>query len=1067
MRTPYNVLKEKFDQVSKRIEKYETYCEELEKDNNDLKMHYKSLFDSIKQKKDVSQVFTKSIPKVNVSDKIYTSESSKPISKKGNIHTDLMLYYKIPKLPLHNGLKSLACDKDVMEMCQYVSQCKLMEVFVIHPISEPDLVDNEFDPLFSYPDNNTCKNKPSESNPAKGPSESNPAKRPCESNAGKSFSESNDGKRGSGSSNVKRPSGSNKGKRPIVIEDDDGSDSSEYSGDSEDSDDSDFDIGDEDIIGDVDVDMDDFRKHTDENVEWTECTEKEVQVPPPFDYEEVDLEEFGSGTESDDPECERKRALKKLAKAHRPVDGLVYSDNFYIGQCLANKTLIKEMVSKIAVAQRRQLWLSRNDKTRMTAECRGKVPVFNDGGPVCKESGPLENKPKGDSVKCNKKSKKKGQVGESIKCPCSIGMCTASFLSKEIEEAIKPDPRVPIASLKDQLQRKYELGLSDMKIFRAKQMAEERLFGDWAKQYAQLRQFAIGIERKNSRNKLSRLMWKDNGFKAGKRDLLGLDGCFLSGPYPGQILTAVGVDPNNGIYPLAYAVVEGETKESWLWFLDCLGDDLELFRNSNFTFISDRQKGRTIQGPLVEMVLSAKQFRRFGKNMEEIKKLNPEMYNWLKDIPPQHWARSHFSGRPHCDVLLNNMCEVLNRQLLKGRDKPIVTCLEFIREYLMKRIVVVQGIIDKSTGPLTPNATKLFNLIKRDAAQYKVIWNGGDLYDTTGPYGDKCVVNIRLRSCACRKWEITGMPCKHAVASIWNMANNGLEPGIPESWVHESYWLKTWVDMYRQTKKEERKSAAEFYDNLVKGAKLSFSTCPPQASQASSQASQAPPSSSQDSQAPPSSSQASQVFTRFTRLLQKQRRMVQIAKETESLKVEIKSLQTENKVLKSKETKLINLEKVYGVKASELLEKIKQMKSQVSELLEKLKISDQEMKQQILILEKTNEFATKFMFLKYDTSLKKMFEMIEKEYESNVSKISITSSTFETKNLELVKELGEQMKCFDEEKKVFENTISKLEKDLAQRVKDFDDVKIELLRRTDKFETYFSNLEKQNALLKS
>ncbi|GJR89768.1 hypothetical protein Tco_0213779 [Tanacetum coccineum] len=73
-------------------------------------------------------------------------------------------------------------------------------------------------------------------------------------------------------------------------------------------------------------------------------------------------------------------------------------------------------------------------------------------------------------------------------------------------------------------------------------------------------------------------------------------------------------------------------------------------------------------------------------------------------------------------------------------------------------------------------------------------------------------------------------------------------------------------------------------------------------------------------------------------------------KETESLKVEIKSLQTENKVLKLKETELINLQKVYDVKASELLEKIEQMKSQVSELLEKLKISDQEMKQQIILL---------------------------------------------------------------------------------------------------------------------
>ncbi|GKC69083.1 hypothetical protein Tco_1114966, partial [Tanacetum coccineum] len=110
---------------------------------------------------------------------------------------------------------------------------------------------------------------------------------------------------------------------------------------------------------------------------------------------------------------------------------------------------------------------------------------------------------------------------------------------------------------------------------------------------------------------------------------------------------------------------------------------------------------------------------------------------------------------------------------------------------------------------------------------------------------------------------------------------------------------------------------------------------------------------------------------------------------------------------------------------------------------------------------------TKFKFSKHDTSLEKMIEMIEKEYESNVSKIFITSSTIETKNLELVKEMGDKVKRFDHEKKMFENKISKLEKDLAQRVKDFDDVKTELSRRTDKFETYFTNLEKENALLKS
>ncbi|GJX39421.1 hypothetical protein Tco_0252724 [Tanacetum coccineum] len=209
------------------------------------------------------------------------------------------------------------------------------------------------------------------------------------------------------------------------------------------------------------------------------------------------------------------------------------------------------------------------------------------------------------------------------------------------------------------------------------------------------------------------------------------------------------------------------------------------------------------------------------------------------------------------------------------------------------------------------------------------------------------------------------------------------------------------------------------------------------------------------------------------------------SKEIESLEIKIKSLQTENKVLKSRD--------------SELLEKIDQMKSQVSELLEKLHISNQELKQQIIIFEEDNrmflaknEFLKKvsssaqkeyndllasndilkqrlettFKFLKHNNSLEKMIKMIEKEIESNVSKISITSSTLENKKLELVKEMGDKVKCFDEEKKVFEIKISKLEKVLAQRVKDFDDVKTELSKRTDKFETYFANLEKENALLK-
>ncbi|GKA92650.1 mutator type transposase, partial [Tanacetum coccineum] len=352
------------------------------------------------------------------------------------------------------------------------------------------------------------------------------------------------------------------------------------------------------------------------------------------------------------------------------------------------------------------------------------------------DSGPVCDKPKLDSGS-NKKTKKEGKVEDNNKCPwllsCSksknaetwwvkqfddnhtclqsrtVGKCTASFLSKEVKETIKPNPKVPIPALKDQLQRKYELCMSDMKVFRAKQMAKERVIGDWVKQYAQLRQYALELKEQNP----------DTTIK------IDVERCF---DVERQILTSVGVDPNNGIYPLAYAVVESEKKDSWLWFLDCLGDDLELCATAT-----------TVQ--------------RFGKNMKEIKKFNKEMYEWLKDIPPHHWARSQFSGRPHCDVLLNNMCKVLNRKLLNGKDKPIITCLEFIREYLMKRIVIVQGVIGKSTRPLTPNATKVFNVIKREAAQYKVVWNGGDLYETTRLHGYKCVTPKKRRKSAAEIYD--------------------------------------------------------------------------------------------------------------------------------------------------------------------------------------------------------------------------------------------------------------------------------------------------------------------------
>ncbi|GJW39338.1 mutator type transposase [Tanacetum coccineum] len=219
----------------------------------------------------------------------------------------------------------------------------------------------------------------------------------------------------------------------------------------------------------------------------------------------------------------------------------------------------------------------------------------------------------------------------------------------------------------------------------------------------------------------------------------------------------------------------------WLLYLS-KGDkgkwyDFDLYSNSNFTFITDRQKGLL---PALEKLFPHAEHRHaigsviihnhfmFEKNNKVLKDFNKKAYEWLKQIPAEHWSRAYFSGRAHCDL-----------EHVKG----II---------LMKRIVVVQKIIEKCDGPLTPAVARVFDIIKEASSECIVDWNGADQYQVKGYLQEQYVVNLNQRTCSCRKWEISGIPCKHAIAAIHDMADNGNDVGIPEDWVHDSYKLATW-----------------------------------------------------------------------------------------------------------------------------------------------------------------------------------------------------------------------------------------------------------------------------------
>ena len=157
-----------------------------------------------------------------------------------------------------------------------------------------------------------------------------------------------------------------------------------------------------------------------------------------------------------------------------------------------------------------------------------------------------------------------------------IKYCTADFLSEDIMDQIETNPEIPVRAIQEQLQKKFQLEVSRMKAFRVKAKAIEHVRGDFTGQYKQLRDYVMELQHSNP-NTTVRIGVESEadhmcptrtfkriyvclgackeGFKSCKRQFLGFDGTFMKGPFPGQLLTAVGVDPNNGIYPLAFGIV--------------------------------------------------------------------------------------------------------------------------------------------------------------------------------------------------------------------------------------------------------------------------------------------------------------------------------------------------------------------------------------------------------------------------------------------------------------------------------------------------------------------------------
>lgn len=155
--------------------------------------------------------------------------------------------------------------------------------------------------------------------------------------------------------------------------------------------------------------------------------------------------------------------------------------------------------------------------------------------------------------------------------------------------------------------------------------------------------------------------------------------------------------------------------------------------------------------------------------MKELRELNEKAYQWFNDKTPTQWSRSHFQEFSKCDMLLNNGCDYFNSVILEAREKPLISMLEWIFDYLMQRMQInrnraeekwkgrlcpIEKIIEKTSktvGDCLP--------VKSDAFHYQI-----SCFDEPGT---KYSVDLKNHTCGCRKWDLCGIPCNHALCAIY------------------------------------------------------------------------------------------------------------------------------------------------------------------------------------------------------------------------------------------------------------------------------------------------------------
>lgn len=487
---------------------------------------------------------------------------------------------------------------------------------------------------------------------------------------------------------------------------------------------------------------------------------------------------------------------EKLVKAAQQWQNYITG----VGQRFNSVIEFREALRKYAIANQFAFRYKKNDSHRVTVKCKV------EGCPWRIHASRLST----TQLICIKK------MNPTHTCEGGIHttgyQATRSWVAGIIKEKLKVFPSYKPKDIVNDVKQEYGIQLNYFQAWRGKEIAKEQLQGSYKEAYSQLPIFCEKIMESNP-GSLATFTTKDDssfhrlfvsfhaslyGFHHGCRPLLFLDSIALKSKYQGMLLAANAADGNDGVFPVAFAVVDAETDDNWRWFLLQLKSAMQT--PGTITFVADKHKGlkesiaeifedsyhgyclryltehliRDLKGQfshevkrlLVEDFYAAAYASRldgFQRFLDSIKSISVEAYNWVMQSEPEHWANAFFRGARY-NNLTSNFGDIFYSWASEAHELPITQMVDVIRSKMMELIYDHRSDSSQWLGRLTPFMEEKLEKESLKVGSLQVLLSAGSTFEVRGDTIE--IVDIDHWDCSCKGWQLTGLPCCHAITVI-------------------------------------------------------------------------------------------------------------------------------------------------------------------------------------------------------------------------------------------------------------------------------------------------------------